>query len=462
MSRVEKDSLGEVVVEDKALWGAHTQRALENFPISGIKLPSEFIKHLALIKKCYALAHGKLGLLSEKLAVAIAESADEVINGMHYDQFPLDVFQTGSGTSTNMNCNEVLANLAILKLGGRLGDRSLVHPNDHVNMSQSSNDVIPSCAYMTAYELVDKQLKDSVNRLQSQLGSLEQRFATVVKLGRTHLQDAVPITVGQEISGWRRQIEMALAQVLSAAESLLELPLGGTAVGTGLNCDPRVPGIVISMLCEQLGSAYRLATNRFALQSSLDPIVGLSAALVRLSVAVYKMANDLRHLSSGPRGGIAEYVLPTVQAGSSIMPGKSNPVILESAIMAACFVMGLGESIKLGGLNGNFQLNTSMPLLSYSVCSQIKILSATCMNLVNRALSGLKVDEERCRELVEKSPALCTPLAKVIGYDRAAEVFKLSVRDNLTVREAARKMGIIGSEIPEGEADQLFDVSKMV
>ncbi|MCX7952266.1 MAG: class II fumarate hydratase [Deltaproteobacteria bacterium] len=462
MYRVEKDPLGEILVDENCLWGAHTQRAFENFQISSFKVPQELLQHLALVKFCYASTHKELNLLPEQIADAIADSAHEIYKGAHFEHFPLDVFQTGSATSTNMNMNEVIANLSLKKLGYQPGNKDKIHPNDHVNMSQSSNDVIPSAILLTSAILTHDLLLPSLENFIQTLKQLELKFADIIKLGRTHLQDAVPLTVGQEISGWRAQLEIHQTFIKNSWQELLKLPVGGTAVGTGLNCDRRVPPRVIEILCQKTNLPFCPASNNFSLQSSLDPIVGLSSTIRSLAVAVHKICNDLRHLSSGPRGGIGEYVLPVVQAGSSIMPGKSNPVILESAIMAMLFVISLDTCICLGGMNGNFQLNTSMPLLGFSIVNQIKITSNTLRNLIDKVFKNLGVDADRCLELVEKSPALCTPLAKLIGYDRAAEVFQYAVRQNLTIREAVKKMGLLDKELSSEELNKILDPKNMV
>ncbi len=461
--RVETDSLGSIEVDEHKLWGANTERARLNFRISDFKMPVELIRSIILIKSCYATANSEEGLLDkEKADLIVAACHDLMANEEYIDHFPLDVFQTGSATSTNMNCNEVIANLSLKKAGLEPGTKSFIHPNDHVNLGQSSNDVIPSSIHVTGVSLINKLLLPEIMAFYKALKDKSEEFWEIIKLGRTHLQDAVPIRVGQEISGWADQIKMCEESLNNNIHHLYELPLGGTAVGTGINSNKRVIERVVKLLNEYTGFEFKICRNNFTFQSSQDAVVGLSGSLNRLAVALYKISNDIRHLSSGPRGGIGEYILPSVQAGSSVMPGKVNPVILESALMACCFVMSLHQAITLSGINGNFQLNTSLPLVAFSLTHSTKILSSTLKNLRVNVVDGLDIDRKRCEELVLKSPSLCTPLTRKIGYDKAAEVYKFAIQNNLTIPEAIYKMGLVNSDISEDEVKKLLDVKNLV
>ncbi|MBI3989261.1 MAG: class II fumarate hydratase, partial [candidate division NC10 bacterium] len=419
--RIEKDSMGEMKVPKDAYFGAQTQRAVENFPMSGRRFPRPFIRALGMIKHAAAKVNKDLGLLDPRLADAIAEAAKEVMEGKLDDQFVVDIFQTGSGTSTNMNANEVIANWAIELLGGAIGSKR-VHPNDHVNLGQSSNDVIPTAIHIAALEGVEQDLLPALKHLHGTLKAKAREFDKVVKIGRTHLQDATPIRLGQEFSGYARQVELGIRRIEQTKSSLAELALGGTAVGTGLNTHPEFPRRVIASLSELTGIPFREAEDHFEAQGAQDALVEASGALKTVAVSLMKIANDIRWLGSGPRCGIGEIMLPEVQPGSSIMPGKVNPVMAESAIQVAAQVIGNDLAITLGGQWGFFELNTMMPLMASNLLESILLLANAMRNFADRCISGIRADEARSAEMIEKSLAMCTALAPVIGYDEAAKI----------------------------------------
>jgi fumarate hydratase class II len=429
--------MGEVRVPAEALYGAQTQRAVDNFPSSNLRFPREFIRAMGLIKLCAARANMDLGLLDNKIGSAIVQAAQEVIDGTLDRHFVLDVFQTGSGTSTNMNTNEVISNRAIQLMGGTLGSKKPVHPNDHVNMGQSSNDVIPTAIHIAAVESIEKALIPGLKKLQRALASKAKEFDHVIKIGRTHLQDATPIRLGQEFGGYARQAQLSIRRLQKLRESLEELPLGGTAVGTGINTHPKFAARAIQHLSKLTGCHFREAENHFEAQSAKDAIVETSGILKTIAVSLTKIANDIRWLASGPRCGIGEIHLPETQPGSSIMPGKVNPVIAESALMAAAQVIGNDLTVTLGGQSGLFELNVMMPVLAYNLLQSIHLLAASAVNLADRCVVGIQADVERCREMVEKSLAMCTALAPEIGYDAAAAIAKESYETGKTVREIA-------------------------
>jgi fumarate hydratase class II len=446
--RTEKDSLGEVDVPAAAYYGAQTERARQNFPVSGLVFPRRFIGALGLIKREAAAVNADLGILDRTIAEAIRKAAAEVAEGTHDAHFPLDIFQTGSGTSTNMNANEVIANRAIEVLGGQMGSKKPVHPNDHVNACQSSNDVIPTAIHVAAYAAVVEDLEPGLESLTAGLERKSREFDDVVKIGRTHLQDAVPVRFGQEFSGYRQQVENGLARVRAAKPHLAELALGGTAVGTGLNAPPEFAPRVIDGIADATGMPFTPAPNRFEALAAKDAAVAMSGALKVVAVSLSKIANDIRWLGSGPRCGIGELTLPSLQPGSSIMPGKVNPVIPESVLMVAAQVIGNDATIVAAGMSGSFELNVMMPVIAYNLLQSIEILSNAVGLLESRCIDGLEVNRERVQQLVERSLAMVTALAPVLGYDRAAEIAKEAFATGRTVREVA-------SERSGLEADEL-------
>ena len=452
-NRVERDSMGEKEVPGDAYYGIQTLRAVENFPISGLRFPRSFLRALGMIKGAAAEANFKLGLLDEKVAKAIQEAAQEVVQGKMDSQFVVDIFQTGSGTSTNMNANEVISNRAIEILGGKIGSKSPVHPNDHVNRCQSSNDVIPTAIHLSALEMIVKDLTPALLELGEALGAKAVEFDRIVKIGRTHLQDATPMRLGQEFSGYARQVELASARIEGVKGRLGELALGGTAVGTGINAHPDFAATAISILSQKTELPLREAENHFEAQASKDAIVETSGALKSVAVSLIKIANDIRWLASGPRCGIGEIRLPDTQPGSSIMPGKVNPVMAESVIQVGAQVIGSDATITIGGLSGNFELNVMMPVMAYNLLQSIELLSRSCRNFTARCVLGITADEEHCRSMIEKSLAMCTALAAVIGYDAAAGIAKEAYRTGKTVREVARNQKVL----PEDQLKELLD-----
>jgi fumarate hydratase class II len=454
--RIEKDSMGEMKVPKGAYYGAQTQRAVENFPISGLRFPRAFLRALGMIKKAAARVNLELGLINEKTASAIIQAAQEVIDGKLDDQFPIDIFQTGSGTSTNMNANEVIANRATELLGGVIGSK-MVHPNDHVNRGQSSNDVIPTAIHVAALETIEKNLQPALKELHGALKAKAQEFDRIIKIGRTHLQDATPVRLGQEFGGYARQIELGIKRLEKVRDSLGELALGGTAVGTGLNTHPQFPGRVAQQLSQMTGISFREAENHFEAQGAQDALVEASGALKTIAVSLMKIANDIRWLGSGPRCGLGEISLPEVQPGSSIMPGKVNPVIAESVIQVAAHVMGNDLAITLGGQWGFFELNTMMPVMAHNLLESIQLLAASAANFSRQCVAGIKANEERCAEMIEKSQAMCTALAPEIGYDAAAEIAKQSFKTGKTIREIAREKKVL----PEERLKEVLDPWRM-
>jgi fumarate hydratase class II len=426
--------MGELQVPADALWGAQTQRAVQNFPISGRPLPRAFIRALGLIKQAAALANAKLGLLDGAVAQAIAASAAEVAEGRHDAHFPIDIFQTGSGTSTNMNANEVIAHLASTRLG------RAVHPNDEVNMGQSSNDVIPTAIHVGAALATRQQLQPALAHVCTVLRTREQQLAGIVKTGRTHLMDAMPITLGQELSGWRTQLENGQARLSAVEPRLLALAQGGTAVGTGINAHPQFGSVFCAELAAITGIAFVPSRNYFESLSSQDAAVELSGQLKVIAVSVMKMANDLRWMNSGPLAGLGEIALPALQPGSSIMPGKVNPVIPEAAAMVAAEVIGNDAAITVGGQSGNFQLNVMLPLIAYNLLESIRLLSNVLQALADRALAGFTVNEARLQEALERNPILVTALNSIIGYEKGAAIAKKAYAEGKPIREMAQKM----------------------
>ncbi len=441
--RIEQDSMGEMKVPADALYGAQTARAVENFPVSGQPLPPELIRALGWIKQAAAEVNRDLGKLAPKLAAAIAEAAAEVAAGKHDDQFPVDVFQTGSGTSSNMNANEVIANLAIERLGGRRGSKDPVHPNDHVNQGQSSNDVFPSAIHVAAVLALETELLPALQRLAAAFEERAAAFDDVVKIGRTHLQDATPIRLGQELSGYAAQLRKGALHVQQRLDHLRELALGGTAVGTGLNTHPEFGQRMAARLSELAGVALTEAPNHFEAQGAQDAAVQASGALKGLAAALMKIANDLRWLGSGPRLGLGELRIPPVQPGSSIMPGKVNPVIAESVIMVCAQVIGDDAAVTLGGLYGVLELNTMLPLIGRNLIEQIRLLSRASEIFREKLVQGLQADRARIAALREQSLALATALAPLVGYDAAAGLAKEAHASGRTVREVAEQRGVL-------------------
>jgi fumarate hydratase, class II len=439
--RVERDTMGEMRVPADALYGAQTQRAVENFPISGLRFPRFFIRALGLIKSAAARVNGRLGQLPTDLAASIEGAADAVAAGEHDGHFVVDIFQTGSGTSTNMNANEVI---------GRLAG---AHPNDHVNRGQSSNDVIPAAIHLSAAVRVNEDLLPAMAELAAALHNQAEAFKDIVKIGRTHLQDAVPMLLGQEFSGYAAQVEHCSQRIETALAGLYELPLGGTAVGTGLNAVPGFASAVIAEVAARTGLPFREASNHFEAQAAKDAVSFMSGALKTYAVALTKIANDIRWLASGPRSGLGELKLPETQPGSSIMPGKVNPVIAESLLMACAQVIGYDATITWCCAAGNFELNVMMPVMAYDLLESIGLLAAVSRNFSRRAIEGLQANSERASGFVEQSLAMCTVLAPVIGYEKAAAIAKEAYRSGRTVREVAREL----SGIPEDRLNELLD-----
>ena len=455
--RIEKDSMGEMRVPADALYGAQTQRAVENFPISSLRFPREFIRAMGLIKRAAAHANMDLGLLDRKTGQAIVSAAQEVIEGKLDQHFVLDIFQTGSGTSTNMNANEVISNRAIQILGGVVGSKTPVHPNDHVNMGQSSNDVIPTAMHVAAVEAIEGSLIPALRKLQAALEAKAKEFDAIVKIGRTHLQDATPVRLGQEFGGYARQVELGVRRLEKLRDTLGELPLGGTAVGTGINTAPAFPAAAIQHLSKLTGLQFSEAKNHFEAQGGKDAIVEASGALKTIAVSLTKIANDIRWLGSGPRCGIGEINLPETQPGSSIMPGKVNPVIAESVLMVAAHVIGNDMAVTIGGQAGVFELNVMMPVMAHNVLESIRLLAAAANNFTDRCVSGIAANVQRCNDMVEKSLAMCTALAPEIGYDQAAAIAKESYKTGKTVREIALEMKIL----PPDRLNEILDPMRM-
>jgi fumarate hydratase class II len=455
--RIERDAMGEVRVPDRALWGAQTQRAMENFPISNLRFGRRFLEAMGWVKRVCAEVNVESGQLGEELGGAIVTACHEVISGRHDDQFPIDIFQTGSGTSTNMNANEVIANRAIQLLGGQVGSRTPVHPNDHVNMGQSSNDVIPTVIHVAVVMALREDLIPALEGLHTALAEKARAFDSIVKTGRTHLQDATPIRLGQEFGGYATQARKAVERAERAIVALQELPLGGTAVGTGLNRPSDLPQRAIARLNAALGTNFVEAEDHVEANAARDGLVEASGALKTIAVSLTKIANDVRWLASGPRNGLGELRLPAVQPGSSIMPGKVNPVMAEALIMVTAQVIGHDAAITLGGLGGYFELNLMMPLIAYDVLRSIAWLANGVEAFTERCVVGIEADEARCEEMVERSLALATALAPIIGYDRAAEISKEAHRTGRTVREVAAEQGVL----PADQLDAVLDPARM-
>ncbi len=442
-TRIERDSMGEMEVPADALWGASTQRAVLNFPVSGERFSRRFIQALGIIKGAAAGTNAELGVIDGKLAEVIQAAAKEVADGALDDAFVLDVFQTGSGTSTNMNANEVIANRAQQLLGA---GAEPIHPNDHVNASQSSNDVIPTALHVAARQAIHEDLLPALRRLQACLRRKAEEFDPVVKIGRTHLMDATPVRLGQEFAGYARQIELGVARAEAACERLEELALGGTAVGTGLNRPPEFPAKAIARISEAAGIVYREAVDHFEAQGGRDASVEASGALKTIAVSLYKIANDIRLLGSGPRCGLGELTLPALQPGSSIMPGKVNPVICESVTQVAAQVIGNDAAVTVGGLSGHLELNVFIPVIARNLLESIRLLTNVSNLFVEKCLDGLKANRDRAESLVEGSLAMVTVLAPEIGYDAAAAIAKESFATGKTVRELCLEKKVLSPD----------------
>jgi fumarate hydratase class II len=454
--RTEHDSMGDVQVPYDAKYRAQTQRAVENFPVSGQRIERAHIEALARIKAAAAKVNARLGVLEEPLAQAVQDAAAEVAEGRWDDHFPVDVFQTGSGTSSNMNTNEVLATLATEKLG------SPVHPNDHVNASQSSNDVFPSSIHIAATSAVVHDLVPALEHLAASLERKRDEWATVVKSGRTHLMDATPVTLGQEFGGYAAQVRYGVERLQASLPRLAELPLGGTAVGTGINTPAGFSAAVIAEVAAATGLPLTEARDHFEAQGARDALVETSGQLRTIAVGLYKIANDLRWMGSGPRAGLGELMLPDLQPGSSIMPGKVNPVIPEATCMVVAQVVGNDAAIAFAGASGNFELNVMLPVMARNLLESIRLLSNISRLLADRTVDGTVADEERCRELAESSPSIVTPLNKYVGYENAAKLAKQSLKEKKTIRQVVLEGGYVErGDLTEAQLDEALDVLSM-
>jgi fumarate hydratase class II len=438
--RIERDTMGEVKVPKDALYRAQTQRAVENFPISGTPLEQEHLVALARIKKASAQANAKLGILPSEIADAISAAADEVISGKHFSEFPVDVFQTGSGTSSNMNMNEVLATLASVRLGKD------VHPNDHVNASQSSNDVFPTSVHLAVTSALVKDLIPALEYLASSLEEKAKAWKDAVKPGRTHLMDATPVTFGQEFSGYAAQIRYAIERVNSTIARVAEVPQGGTATGTGINTPKGFPQEVIKLLAKETGLPITEARDHFEAQGARDALVEVSGSLKVLAVSLTKINNDIRWMGSGPNTGLAEIHIPDLQPGSSIMPGKVNPVVPEAVLMVCARVIGNDATVTWAGASGNFELNVAIPVMGNALLESIRLLTNSMRVLADKTVKGLEINQERAKALAESSPSIVTPLNRFIGYEAAAKIAKYSVEHGVTVKEATIALGFVDGE----------------
>ncbi len=451
--RIESDSMGQMSVPGWALWGAQTQRAVENFPISGYRFDRSFIRAMGLIKQAAGQVNQDLGWLDKERAAWINAAAQEVVDGKLDDHFVLDVFQTGSATSTNMNANEVISNRAIQLAGGKVGSREPVHPNDHVNMGQSSNDVIPTAIHVAAAEALQNDLLPALEALATKLGEKACKLWSVMKIGRTHLQDATPIRLGQEISGWAAQAKLSAMRATKAVRALRELPIGGTAVGTGINTHPEFGQRMAARLSERTGIDFVEAQNHFEAQAGKDALAEASGFIRTIAISLTKIANDIRWLASGPRCGIGEITIPATQPGSSIMPGKINPVMSEMLIQVCAQVIGNDTAITIGCRDSIFELNTMMPLIARNILESIRMMATGVRVFTERTVVGLEANTKRSQELIEQSLAMCTSLAPAIGYDQAAAIAKEAYQSGQTVRQVALNKGVLSKE----DLDKLLD-----
>ena len=453
--RTEHDSMGEVQVPAAALWRAQTQRAIENFPISGTRLEDEHVKAMAQVKAAAAKVNADLGVIEPAQAEAIRVAAAQIVDGEHLDQFPLDVFQTGSGTSSNMNMNEVLASLA-----GRAGVE--VHPNDHVNASQSSNDTFPTSIHVAATSATTNRLIPALDHLATTLEAKAEEFADVVKAGRTHLMDATPVMLGQEMGGYAAAVRHGIERLETTLPRVAELPLGGTAVGTGINTPAGFAAAVIEELATSTGLPFTEARNHFEAQGARDALVELSGQLKTVAVGLTKLCNDLRWMSSGPRTGLAEINLPDLQPGSSIMPGKVNPVLPEATLMVCAQVIGNDTTVTVAGASGSFELNVMMPVMARNLLESIRLLSTSSVLLADRCIAGITANVERMRTYAESSPSVVTPLNRYIGYENAAKVAKRALAEEKTIREVVVEMGFVEKgDLTEEQLDSALDVASM-
>ena len=456
--RIEQDSMGPMEIPGDMLYGASTQRAVENFPISGIRLGRSFIKAVGQVKASCARVNMQIGKLDTSLGEAILAASVEVREGQHDVHFVVDVFQTGSGTSTNMNANEVISNLANLAAGGKVGEKKPVHPNDHVNMGQSSNDIIPTAMHVAALCACVQILVPELKELQASLEKKAQEFSTVYKTGRTHLQDAMPVTLGQQFSGYARQVELGIQRVEATYSRLKELPIGGTAVGTGINTPKEFGRLVAEDLTKDIGIEFVEAANHFEAQACKDACVELSGALKTIAASFTKIANDIRWMASGPRCGLGEIRIPATQPGSSIMPGKINPVMSEAMVQVAAQVMGNDVAVNIGGATGNFELNVMMPLITHNLLQSIDILAGVSKQFRIRCVDGIEADEDACQATIEKNLSLVTALNPKIGYDNAGKLAKQAYAEGKNIRETAKASGLIS----DADVDEALDVKKMV
>ena len=452
--RIEHDSMGEVRVPQDALWRAQTQRAVENFPISGTTLEGEHVVAIAQVKAAAAKVNAELGVIGQEQADAIRAAAAEIVDGQHLDHFPIDVFQTGSGTSSNMNMNEVLASLA-----KRHGVD--VHPNDHVNASQSSNDTFPTSIHVAATSSTVQQLVPALDHLASTLEAKAKEFAETVKSGRTHLMDATPVMLGQELGGYAAAMRLGIERLEAVLPRVAELPLGGTAVGTGINTPEGFAARVIAELAESTGLPFTEARNHFEAQGARDALVELSGQLKTIAVGLTKICNDLRWMSSGPRTGLAEINLPDLQPGSSIMPGKVNPVLPEATLMVCAQVIGNDTAVTVSGASGNFELNVMMPVLARNLLESIRLLSTSSRLLADRCIDGITANEEQCRMNAEGTPMIVTPLNHYVGYDEAAQIAKQAIKERKTIRDVVIERGHVPGKITEEQLDKVLDVLSM-
>ncbi len=454
--RIEHDTMGEVRVPRDALWQAQTQRAIENFPISGAPFEPALTRSLGRIKGVAARVNGELGVLPPEIAAAVAAAAAEVTRGEHDDQFPLDVFQTGSGTSSNMNANEVIASIASQASGGK------IHPNDHVNASQSSNDVFPTAIHLATSAVLVHELVPSLTHLAESLERKADEFAEVVKAGRTHLMDATPVTLGQEFGGYAAQMRYAVERVEASLPRVAELPLGGTAVGTGINTPPGFAEKVIRVLAEETGLPFTEARNHFEAQGSRDGLVEASGVLRTIAIGLVKICNDLRWMGSGPRAGLGEIAIPDLQPGSSIMPGKVNPVVCEATIMACAQVIGNDHAVAFAGASGTFELNVMMPVMARNLLESARLLTNACQILADTCVDGITANAEHARHLAESSPSIVTPLNRYIGYENAAAVAKKALKEGKTIREVVLAEGFVDQgRLTEEQLDSALDVMSM-
>ena len=456
-TRLEKDSMGDMTVPARAYWGAQTQRAFENFPISGYRFGRRFVRAMGLIKQSAAKVNNDLGKLDSERANLIVKAAQEVIDGKLDDQFVLDIFQTGSGTSSNMNANEVISNRAIELSGGTIGSREPVHPNDHVNMGQSSNDVIPTAIHVSVAEAIQNDLIPALEHLQEELTGKAKSFDGIVKIGRTHLQDATPVRLGQEFAGYARQAELAKLRSAKAVKALRELPIGGTAVGTGINTHPEFGARMVTVLSKACGIEFVEAKDHCEAQASKDAVCEVSGQMKTVAIGLWKIANDIRLIGSGPRCGIGEITIPSIQPGSSIMPGKVNPVMSEMVSQVCAQVIGNDMAVTIACRESFLELNVGMPVMAHNLLESVRLLSSAARVFADRCVAGIKVNEDRCKELIEGSLAMCTSLAPLIGYDKAAAIAKEAFRTGKTVRQVAKEQGAL----TDAELDKALDPMSM-